>query len=74
MAITRKIEEVIGLGGSVRSDKPIKRFKAICQKVRLDILEQVDEAVAERAGMNRSSWIQEAIQEKLKRLKDVHNN
>jgi metal-responsive CopG/Arc/MetJ family transcriptional regulator len=53
------------------SEKPNKSYKVISQKVRIDVLKQVDDAVAERAGMNRSAWIQEAIQEKLKRKPHV---
>ncbi len=76
MVLTRrseKIEEVIARGGEVkRSPKQSKNFKVLCQKIRLDILDLVDKAVAERAGMNRNAWIQEAIQEKLKRIKDAN--
>lgn len=76
MAIARrseKVDEIIARGGDVKTNiKSSKNYKVLCQKIRLDILDQVDRAVAERAGMNRNAWIQEAIQEKLKRLKDVH--
>jgi hypothetical protein len=71
MGITRKIEEVIERGGKVKTDlKGEPTYKLLTQKVRVDMLEQVDAAINDRPGMNRSAWIQEAIQEKLKRLKD----
>lgn len=71
MAISRKIEEVISRGGEVKPAVNSKKsYKLLSQKIRMDILSQVDYAVAARAGMNRCMWIQEAIQEKLKRLKD----
>lgn len=54
------------------NDSPCKVYKVLCQKVRLDILQKVDKAVSERAGMNRNAWIQEAIQEKIKRIENVH--
>lgn len=75
MAISRRVEKIINNGGHVKSDiQPSKRYKMLCQTVRLDILQHVDEAVAERPGISRNGWIQEAIQEKLKRIKDVHQN
>lgn len=71
MGISRKIEEVIERGGKVKTDlKDGHSYKLLTQKVRKDMLEQVDAAINDRPGMNRSAWIQEAIQEKLKRLKD----
>jgi len=75
MAIARKIDKIIDNGGEVKSDtEPSRHYKVLCQKVRLDILKQVDRAVSERPGMNRNAWIQEAIQEKLKRTKDVYED
>ena len=72
MAVSKRVEDVIAKGGAVKADSAEKKgFKIISQKVRNDVLDQVDVAVSERAGMNRSAWIQEAIQEKLKRLRDV---
>jgi hypothetical protein len=72
MAISRKIDKIIQQGGEVKTaTSASKEYKVLCQKIRLDILSQVDRAVDDRAGMNRNAWIQEAIQEKLKRLNDV---
>lgn len=47
-----------------------KPYKAISQKIRVDVLEKIAKALMDRPGMTRSSWIQEAVQEKLKRLED----
>ncbi len=75
MAISRKAEEVINKGGAVKvCAKTIPVYKIVCQKVREDVLKHVDEAVLERPGLSRNGWIHEAIQEKLKRIKDVHTD
>lgn len=75
MVIARKIEQIIEKGGEVKAEsKPSKDFVFLSQKVRLDILEQLDIAVHDRPGMSRTAWIQEAIYEKLKRLKDANKD
>ena len=75
MALSRKVEQVIERGGDVKDDAvPSKKFMILSQKVRMDALEKVDAAVAARPGLTRSAWIQEAIQEKLKRLEDANQN
>lgn len=75
MAVSRKVEQVIERGGEVKADiTSSKGNKIISQKIRLCVLHQVDKAVADRPGLTRSAWIQEAIQEKLDRLNNVDKN
>ena len=70
MVIRKKIESVIERGGSHSQEaEKSPEWRILCQKVREDVLREVDKAVADRPGMNRSAWIQEAISDKLKFIK-----
>jgi 3-hydroxyacyl-CoA dehydrogenase len=73
--LNKKIDKIIDKGGSISSEKEYPaKYKVLSQKIRADVLKAVDKAVFERPGMTRCGWIQEAISEKLKRKKDVHED
>jgi len=73
MAVSRKVDRIIEKGGEVKSEGALEEnSKVISQRINLAVLAEVDEVVKKRHGLSRSAWIQEAIQEKLKRSQDVH--
>lgn len=76
-----EIEKVVKKGASVKepndechSVSRKKPSKIISQKIRIDVLNAIQDAVSKRPGMNRSIWIQEAIAEKLERLNESNKN
>lgn len=64
------VEAYISKGGHVQADmveEPENMiWKAICLRIPLELLEQMDEKVKQRAALTRTAWILEAIQQKLK--------
>ena len=69
--LARRRQEFIRGGGNVVADK-VKKPKSnawtkFCLRIKEDALERIDNAVSEKMGGNRTSWILEAIDEKLKR-------
>lgn len=76
-----KIEEVdvdalIEKGAKVKEDRveESKKWMIINLRLPVEMCESVDRKVQDRAGMSRTGWILEAIQEKLKRSKDESSN
>jgi hypothetical protein len=63
------LEQIIEKGGSVAADKMTndKEWKNLLLRLRIDMLENIDNEIEKRPGMSKNSWIREAIQEKLKR-------
>lgn len=74
MNVSKKyIEEIIEKGGEIKNDELNEyslKYKVITQKIRMDVLQEIKKALLKRPGMNRNIWIQEAIQEKINRLKE----
>lgn len=65
----KKREEFIRGAGMVASDavkKPKTRWTKICLRIKVEALEQIDAEIAQKLSGNRTSWISEAIEEKLK--------
>lgn len=65
------VEAYISKGGHVQADmeqEPNENtiWKSICLRVPLNLLEEMDEKVKQRAALTRTAWILEAIQQKLK--------
>jgi hypothetical protein len=59
-------EEFIRGGGLVSADKEQKtRWKKICLRIKEEALEKIDAELARKLGGSRTSWILEAIHEKL---------
>lgn len=74
MGIRDKVEkksvmEIIDRGGHVQADNEAKKKEWInfCLRIKADMLGQIDKIVEERAGISKTGWILEAIQEKIKR-------
>lgn len=68
MVIKKKIEQVIEKGGHVRADqKRSNEWTNFTLRIKLDMLEDIDEALEETVGISKTGWILQAIQEKLKR-------
>ncbi len=66
------IEQVIEKGADVASDKikDDKSWAIFSLRLRSDISDKIDKVLEKRIGMKKTSWILEAIQEKLKREDD----
>lgn len=43
--------------------------KNVCQSIRIDLFDKLHEALVDRPGVSRNTWVQEAIIEKLKKAK-----
>lgn len=71
MAIREKKEKnilsIIEKGGKAKMENTSKKRKALLLKVPESLISKVDMKVEEREIINRTDWILEAIQEKLKR-------
>jgi hypothetical protein len=65
----KKREEFIRGAGMVASDtvqKPKTTWTKICLRIKVEALEKIDAEIAQKLSGNRTSWISEAIEEKLK--------
>lgn len=82
MAIRKKIDKkkdattdsirkkVISRGGHVVADLEEgnkSKWVQFCLRIKTQMLDQIDEILEERAGISKTGWILEAVQEKLKR-------
>ncbi len=69
------LEQVIEKGADVTSDKKIDKenWVIFSLRIRTDLLEKIDNRLHNRLGMKKTSWILEAIQEKLKREDENHS-
>lgn len=71
MTIKKKVkdlrEEIISRGGEISSETKSNDRVHICLGMKKSFLDLIDLKVEERIGLNRTAWILEAIQEKLKR-------
>lgn len=68
MNLKKKIEQVIEKGGHVKADqKRINEWTNFTLRIKLDMLQDIDEALEETVGISKTGWILQAIQEKLKR-------
>lgn len=60
----------IAKGAQVRADmeedRPTATCRAVCMRVPINLLRAVDRRVKLRAGLTRTAWILEAVQQKLK--------
>ncbi len=65
-------EEMILRGGKVAADNESKKKEWVnfCLRIKVDMLHQVEEALEDRVGINKTGWMLEAIHEKLRRSKD----
>ena len=69
MVIHRKdIDKVINAGAKVKADN--KGWSIFNLRIRDDMVAGIEEDLGNRAGLTKTAWILEAIQEKLKRLND----
>lgn len=69
MTIREKLtKEIISKGGKVTSENK-KKWHIMCLRLTTDLLEKIDIDLVNRIGMKRTSWILEAIQEKLNKEK-----
>lgn len=65
----KEVEKLIRSGALVKEDRQEKKDQFISLRVPCELLEKVDEAVRTTVTrIPRTSWILEAIHEKLKRL------
>jgi hypothetical protein len=63
------VEEIINKGAGVAADKEKpKKWVNFTLRIRSDLLEKIDKELESRVGMSKTSWILEAIQEKLKEI------
>ena len=68
-------EKVISRGGHVTADmeENKKKWMNFCLRIKVEMLDQIDKIVEERAGISKTGWILEAIQEKLKACDERKN-
>jgi hypothetical protein len=68
--VVRKLQKVIDKGSDVSFDKISNReWINFSLRIRKDLLKGIDSAIEKRIGMTKTSWILEAIQEKLQGFK-----
>lgn len=66
-------EEMIERGGHVTADfnsKKNKEWVNFCLRIQKDMLEDIDKILENRAGISKTGWILEAIQEKLRFIEE----
>ena len=63
----KEVEALIEKGGKVKEDYKTKEWFIVNLRLPMSMLEEVDEAVANRVGITRTGWILEAIHEKLRK-------
>lgn len=66
--IEKKREEFIRGGGMVAADvvkKPKQKWTKLCLRIKVEALEKIDSEIAQKLSGTRTSWILEAIEEKL---------
>lgn len=64
----KEIEKYLEKGGLVPSDIEKKeKWTRMLLRIRTDALIDIDKLISNRMGITRTSWILEAIQEKIKR-------
>ncbi len=69
MVISRKdYDKVVNAGGKVRTEA--KGWSNFNLRIRDDMVSGIEEDLENRIGLTKTSWILEAIQEKLRRLND----
>lgn len=67
MVLKHKIAKVIDQGGSVASDKYQGEYTNFCLRMKSDMSREIDEALKDMVGINKTGFILQAIQEKLRR-------
>lgn len=63
----KDVEALIEKGGKVKEDYKSREWFIVNLRISKDMLDEVDEAVADRVGITRTGWILEAIHEKLRK-------
>jgi hypothetical protein len=70
MAVKKKIspaaESFIDKGADVKSSKDSKSFKNVLIRIPTSILTQLDYVIEKKPWLNRTKWIVEAINDKIK--------
>ena len=73
MSFKKKFEKVVTKGGLVKDDKTEKKWVFINMRFDEECVREIDEAVSKRSALGargRSTWIREAVEEKLRREKN----
>lgn len=67
--------EIISRGGHVGADIEEKKKEWInfCLRIKVEMLDHIEKALEDRAGITKTGWILEAIHEKLKRINENSN-
>ncbi len=67
MSIKQKIASVIDKGGSVTADKYQGEWTNFCLRMKSEMSREIDEALKDMVGINKTGFILQAIQEKLRK-------
>lgn len=71
----KEIEEYLEKGGLVAADIVKKeKWMRMLLRIRSDAIIDIDKLISNRMGITRTSWILEAIQEKIKRESKKRDN
>lgn len=65
--------QAIAKGAPVYADretKPKKEWTEFCLRIRTSTLEDIAKIIEERAGISKTGWILETIQERIKKIKN----
>jgi len=70
MTIRTKIERVIDQGAQVKADADPEQWTNFTLRMKVRMSKEIDDAVEEMVGLSKTGFVLQAIDEKLKRMRE----
>jgi hypothetical protein len=68
--VIKRLEKVIDKGGKVAADSKKNEWYNFTLRIRTDMMKEIEDALQETVGLNKTGYILQAIQDRLRKKDD----